>query len=63
MKNDRHVNLRLPSALMERIEALRPLVAMDPKLQAARVTNAVVIRLALIHGLDALEKEYRGEDR
>ena len=59
MAHDAAVNLRLPQALLDRAEALVPALEADPKLQASRVTRAVVIRLALAKGLEALEEEYR----
>ena len=63
MAHDAVVNLRLPRALLDRAEALVPALEADVKLQASRVTRAVVIRLALAKGLEALEEEYRtGED-
>ena len=59
MAHDAAVNLRLPRALLDRAEALVPALESDPKLQASRVTRAVVIRLALAKGLEALEDECR----
>jgi len=59
MAHDAAVNLRLPQALLDRAEALVPALEADVKLQASRVTRAVVIRLALARGLEALEAEYR----
>ncbi len=49
------VSLRLPKDLIERAEALAPLIAALPEYQALRISRATVIRLALLEGLDALE--------
>jgi hypothetical protein len=49
------VSLRLPKDLIERAEAIAPLVAALPEYQALRISRATVIRLALLEGLDALE--------
>lgn len=59
--HDTAVNLRLPSALLARAEALAPSLADDPLLAAAGrgAGRATVLRLALARGLDALEAEFR----
>lgn len=58
--NDAAINLRLPSTLLGRVEALRSaLVERDPMLRAVgNVTQAAIIRLALDCGLTALEAKY-----
>ena len=58
--NDASVNLRLPSAMLERVEVLRAvLLERNATLMAVgSVTQAVVLRLALAHGIAALEAEY-----
>ena len=62
--NDASVNLRLPTAVLRRVEALQTaLVEQDPMLRAVgNVTQAAVLRLALVWGLDALEAKYPPSD-
>lgn len=58
--HDRNVNLRLPHDLLERAEHLAPALAADPTLAAAGrgATRATVLRLAIVHGLNALEAQF-----
>lgn len=49
--------LRMPSSLVERIEALRASFAERAKHLAGKVTFTHVVVLALRRGLDALERE------
>lgn len=52
--------LRLPPELLKRAERLLPMVAADPRVSLlGRVSRSTVLRMALISGLDALEKQYR----
>ena len=52
------VNLRLPNDVIARAEALVPIVAQNKLLSAAlRVTPVTVLRIALMYGLEMLEKE------
>lgn len=52
--------IRLPDELMNRADRLVPLLQRDPELLAigARVSTSLVLRLAIVRGLDALEREY-----
>jgi len=58
--NDAATQLRLPSDALARAEALIPALAKDPMLRAAGrgVSRSVVLRLAVLRGLDSLEAEY-----
>lgn len=51
--------LRLPAELIDKAEALLPLVAADPAVTAVgRVTRSSVLRMALANGLKAMEWKY-----
>ncbi|MDY0060031.1 MAG: hypothetical protein RBU45_09495 [Myxococcota bacterium] len=55
--------LRLPRSLVERIRALAADLSTDPELAAlarGRVTSGAVARLALLRGLDSLERDRPG---
>jgi hypothetical protein len=57
---EKPTQLRLPRDLLERAEALVPVLADDPEVRAlGRLTKTAVLRLAVLHGLEALEKRYR----
>lgn len=57
--NDKHVNVRLPADMVDRLDRLLPLVAADPRYRPfGRVTRSTVLRLAVEHGLGSLEAEY-----
>jgi hypothetical protein len=57
---EKPTQLRLPRDLLRRAEALVPVLAEDPELRAlGRMTKTAVLRLALVHGLEALEQRYR----
>ncbi len=62
MPNDAAINLRVPKDVLSRADALMPALAQDPMLQAAGrgVSRSVVLRLAVLRGLDSLEAEYGG---
>jgi hypothetical protein len=60
MANDEAVSLRLPAGTMDRAEALIVELKKHPALQAARVSRAFVLRLALLRGLEELEREAKG---
>lgn len=60
---DHTLSLRVPAALLPRIEALVPKVATDLHVTMTRgsasgVTASTVIRLALVEGLQVLERRY-----
>jgi len=57
MANKDEVFLRLPEGTLDRAEALIADIKKHPALQAARVSRALVLRLALLRGLDELERE------
>lgn len=51
------VGVRMPGEMLARIERLVPKLAKTDLAAAGEVTTSVVIRLALMRGLSALEKE------
>lgn len=63
MPNEEAVSLRLPAGTLDRAEALIATLKTHPALQAARVSRALVLRLALLRGLDELERDSKGLDR
>jgi hypothetical protein len=58
---DSPVALRLPADLLQRIDALVPLVAGDTDVATllGGVTRSAVVRYALLEGVKVLEKRYR----
>ena len=53
------ISLRLPGALLERLEALVPHLVEDPSMGAwGRPTRSVLIRMAIMKGVEALEAQY-----
>ena len=52
------VAIRVEADLLARAAALAERMAQTPDLRAFRVSRASVLRLAMIRGLDALEKDY-----
>jgi len=55
-------SIRLPAEVMRRADGLIPLLGKDPQVTAiGAATRAVVLRLAIVSGLDALEQKYREE--
>ena len=54
------VSLRLPVATLQRAEALRAKVHAESAVSTvAPITRATVLKLAVIRGLEALEREHR----
>lgn len=59
MKQDAQVTLRLPAGLVARLDALIPVLEQKPQIAAmGKVTRSKAARLALLRGLDALEREH-----
>ena len=59
MRHNAQVVIRLPSGLMQRLDALIAPLESEPHLaHASRVTRSTVARLALARGLAALESEH-----
>lgn len=60
--NDAATQLRVPADVLDRADALIEPLARDPMLRAAGrgVSRAMVLRLAVLRGLDALEAEHGG---
>ena len=58
---ERRLNLRVPVALLDRGDALVPVVAADAEMATTmgRVTRSSVLRRALLEGLKVLERRYR----
>lgn len=57
MTNDQAIKLRLPSALLARVDALVPRVADEIQMIGGRPSRSSVIRLAIARGLEAMEAE------
>ena len=52
--------LRVQATIAKRADELKPKVARDPNLSAVgRITRSTVLKLALLRGLEVLEKEYK----
>jgi len=63
MPNDVQVTLRLPSDLVDRVDALLPALNRHPELLAfGRVSRSAVVRLALADGLRRLEARVAAAD-
>lgn len=62
MTNDEQVTVRMPGGTWDRAEALVQHLADRPEFRAARLTRSMVLRMALLEGLDALEARYREND-
>lgn len=59
MGNDTQVVVRVPGSLLKRIERLVRLVGKDKELSAfGRVSRSSVVRLALVRGVEDLEKQF-----
>jgi hypothetical protein len=58
MPNDSQFVLRLPADMIARVEALVPKLGAAPSLGAFRVSRSAILRMALVRGLDELEREY-----
>ena len=54
------VNLKVDLNLLERVEALIPILKEDPELSTfGRVCPSSVIRLAILKGVEVLEQQYK----
>jgi predicted DNA-binding protein len=54
------ISIRVPVEALKRAEALKKPIGKNASIAAlGKVTRSTVLKLALIRGLDALEKEYR----
>ncbi len=52
--------LRVQANIAKRADDLKPRVARDPNLSAVgRITRSTVLKLALLRGLEVLEREYK----
>lgn len=57
---EKPTQLRLPRDVLVRAEALVPILAEHPELRAlGRLSKTVVLRLAVLHGLEVLEQRAR----
>jgi hypothetical protein len=61
--NETTITLRLPMDLLEKADALVPKVAGHGDLQAVRITRSTVLRLALLRGIETLEREYGAKSK
>lgn len=54
------LSLRVPPDVLKRADGLRSKVSRDPSVNPlGQVTRSTVLKLALMRGLDELEKQYR----
>jgi hypothetical protein len=54
------VALRIPTEALKRADALIPKVARDSTVAAlGEITRSTILKLAVMRGLDALEKEHK----
>jgi predicted DNA-binding protein len=60
MAMDRQTAIRLPGDALKRAERLARLLQQKPAYQGLRVTTAAVLRLAMLRGLDEMEREGTG---
>jgi len=58
MASDIQISMRLPKDLIDRAEALVAVIKKDPAYSVWRISKSGVLRLALIEGLERLEKKY-----
>ncbi len=59
MTNDKSVSLRVSQQLIDRVDALRNLLAKDPEVTVyGEPTRASLLRLAILRGLDVLEQTH-----
>jgi hypothetical protein len=57
MADDNARAVRVPEVLLDRLDALRPLLRATPLGAAVRLSDAALVRLALEKGCEALEAE------
>ena len=58
------IGLRLPQAIVDRLDALAPLLAAAPELALShKVSRSQAIQLAILRGLEVLEREYKQQDK
>jgi len=60
-KDDVLTTLRLPKEILERAEILVPELKRHPELALTRLSRSLVLRLALMEGIEALEEKYLEE--
>lgn len=56
--NEKQLSLRLPVDLVDRVDAMVPVLSRLPIYQAFRLERSTAFRIALIRGLEELEREY-----
>ena len=56
--NEKQLSLRLPVDLVARVDALVPVLSRLPAYRAFRLERSTAFRIALILGLEALEREH-----
>lgn len=62
MANEVQVSIRLPADVPKRAEELARRLAERPEYRAFRMTRAAVLRIALLQGLEQLEKQNPASD-
>jgi hypothetical protein len=63
MTNDQQLSIRLEQGVADRAEALLIEMADLPAFRALRLSRAAVLRMAMLEGLQVLEKRYSGMTR
>ena len=54
---------RLPQELLDRVDALMPVLSGNPELRAwGRTSRAAVLRLVILKGLEVIEAEHADEE-
>ena len=65
MPQDQTITLRIAKAeeITERADALLPQIEALPEYRAVRISRSVVLRLALMRGLEELEREHKSKSK
>lgn len=58
MSNEVQISLRMPKDVIKRADRLLPRLQQVPEFSAGRQSRAAVLRLALLRGLDELERRH-----
>lgn len=61
MSNDAALSMRLPNELLERVDALVPVLQRQPEFSVWKISRPQVIRMAINVGLEHLEDRYGQE--
>jgi hypothetical protein len=58
MSNDAALSMRLPNELLERVDALVPVLQRQAEFSVWKISRPQVVRIALSFGLEHLEAKY-----